>query len=59
MEFDSDWYAAHVGALEEIDSDICIREFQKCGVPLSENLLTYEEKKKLCIGLSCKLLANE
>ena len=56
VELDSDWYAAHVAALEEVDSDICIREFQKCGVPLSGNLLTYEEKKTLCIILSCKLI---
>ena len=56
IKFDADWYAAHIAALEEIDSDIAICEFQKCGVPLSNNLLTLEEKKKLCIALSCKLL---
>ena len=56
VQFDADWYSAHIDALEEVNEDICIREFQKCGVPLSNSVLTTEEKKKLILVLSCKLI---
>ena len=56
IDFDSDWYQTHLKALNSVNRDICIKEFRQCGVPLSQDVLTSEEKKKLIILLAIELL---
>mmetsp|Transcript_25939 Transcript_25939/g.31981 ORF Transcript_25939/g.31981 Transcript_25939/m.31981 type:complete len:167 (+) Transcript_25939:335-835(+) len=47
--FQFDWYRTHLEAMNNVDSDICIKEFRKCGVPLSNDILTTEENVRLSI----------
>ena len=39
-----DWYQAHLNAIES-SKDTCIKQFRKCGVPLSNEILTEEEEE--------------
>ena len=53
-----DWYQAHLNAIDSVNRDVCIKEYRRCGVPLSDNLLTSEEeeekkKNELLLLLSC------
>ena len=56
IELESDWYQAHLKALDSVNRDICIKEFRRCGVPLSNDVLTDDEKKRLLIVLACELI---
>ena len=58
-----DWYQAHLNAIDSVDRDVCIKEYRKCGVPLSNELLTSEEeeekkKNELLLLLSCLCTTN-
>jgi len=44
VEFEYDWYATHIKAMEEVNRDICIIEYRKYGVPMSNDVLTRTEK---------------
>ena len=54
--FQFDWYRTHLQAMNHVDSDICIKEFRKCGVPLSNDILTTEECE---IILALSIIINE
>ena len=41
-----DWFQAHLNAIEAVNRDICIKEFRKCGVPCSDELMTKEEEEE-------------
>ena len=52
------WYQAHLNAIDSVNRDVCIKEYRRCGVPLSNDLLTSEEeeekkKNELLLLLSC------
>lgn len=37
------WYELHVAAYRSVSRDTCIKEFRKCEIPFSEDVLTTEE----------------
>jgi len=41
-----DWYQAHLNAIESVNRDICIKGYRKCGVPMSDKLMTKKEEKE-------------
>ena len=41
------WYDLHIEALYSVSSDIAIKEFRKCGIPGSHNILISSEKNNL------------
>jgi len=45
-EFRCDWYGTHLKALEHINRDMCIKEFRRCGVHASMDILTTHEYEK-------------
>ena len=54
-----DWYEAHMLAIESVNRDICIKEYRRCGVPLSQDVKTEEEleqQRKINIALAIDLL---
>ena len=42
-----DWHQAHLNAIES-SKDTCIKQFRKCGVPFSNEMLTEEEEEENC-----------
>ena len=42
-----DWFEAHLNAVESLSRDTCIKEFRRCGVPFSNDVLTEEEKRMM------------
>ena len=54
-----DWFEAHLNAVESVSRDTCIKEFRRCGVPFSDDVLTEEEEEMmmLCqLGLLATLI---
>ena len=43
-------------AIDHIDRDMVINEFRNCCVPLSNDILTSQEEKKLAVILASELL---
>ena len=43
----NEWYKLHLNALNAVSSDTAIKEFRKCGIPGSFNILTNNEKNSL------------
>ena len=41
-----DWYQAHLNAIDSVNRDICIKEYRRCGVPLTNDLLRSEVEEK-------------
>ena len=50
-QFKFDWFGTHLVALEHVDRDICIKEFRRCGVPMSEKEYTSSEANIAAITL--------
>ena len=44
--FRIDWYSAHQRAISSVTRDICIKEYRKCGIPHSYEVLTEEEQEE-------------
>ena len=49
--FNYDWFGAHISAIESVNRDICVKEFRRCGFPMSSDVLTTSEINKLSIAL--------
>jgi transposase len=48
-QFRSDWFQTHLRSLNNITRDTCIKEFRRCEVPMSEDMLTTDEENTLSI----------
>ena len=56
IQFDNDWYIAHLQAIDQIGHDISIKEFRKCGVSFSNEELTSDKEKQLAIVIATQLI---
>ena len=57
--FRSDWFATHMKALNEITRDTCIKEFRRCGVPMSDEEFTSSEIMQLSLmAIGIQLINN-
>jgi len=54
--FETNWFQTHVNALSKINRDICIKEFQRCRVPMSDTFATNSKEDDIAFLLSLDLL---
>ena len=47
--FQFDWCRTYFQAMNYVDSDVCTKEFRKCGTPLSDDLLAKEECETILV----------
>lgn len=59
IAFEYDWYRTHMAAFQSINRDICIKEFRRCEVPLSNQILTTVEEEELASNLIVALTVNQ
>ena len=59
IAFEYDWYRTHMAAFQSINRDICIKEFRRCEVPLSNQILTTVEEEELASNLLVALTVNQ